>query len=236
MTYVLSGYGRMGKMVEKTLLERGLSCVGASEDIQSFDPHVAAQSICIDFTTPAAFMENYRFLADHFKGVVVGTTGWDTVADQVTAYFQKQGTPLIYAANFSIGVNILYKMTTLLAALTAAFPPYQATLSETHHIHKLDKPSGTAKKLATLVEAQTGTQPPITSFRQGEVPGIHTVAFESPVDALRLTHEAFSREGLAAGAVEAALLCGQVSGVHDFKDLIEEQLNHIILQHTTTRT
>ena len=105
---MISGYGKMGRMVEKTLNEMGIECAGRSEDIMSFDPAVARESVCIDFTVPAAIRANYRFLAENFKAVVIGTTGWDDIRDEVIAYFRKCGTTMVYASNFSIGVNIFF--------------------------------------------------------------------------------------------------------------------------------
>ena len=108
MKAVISGYGKMGRMVEKALAERGIECAGKSEDIRSFDPAIAKESVCIDFTVPSAIRENYRFLAENFKAVVIGTTGWDDIRDEVIAYFRAQGTAMVYASNFSIGVNVFF--------------------------------------------------------------------------------------------------------------------------------
>ena len=103
---MISGYGKMGRMVEKTLAEMGIECAGKSENIRSFDPAVAKDAVCIDFTVPAAIRENYKFLAENFKAVVIGTTGWNDIRDEVVSYFIQCGTPMVYASNFSIGVNI----------------------------------------------------------------------------------------------------------------------------------
>ena len=209
----------MGHMVEERLRARGIEPALCSEDICSVDPALAREAVCIDFTVPEAFKANYRFIAQHFKAAVVGTTGWYDIKDEVLAEFEKQGCTLIWSANFSIGVIALFaaveKVSTVLKD-----KGYQAHISETHHIHKLDKPSGTAKILGDIVERELGVVPDIESFREGEVPGIHTVELTGSCDRLSLTHEAFSREGLAEGAVVAALMTEGQTGVHEFKDLI----------------
>jgi len=219
MKAIISGYGKMGHMIEAKLKDKGIDLALASEDICAVDPVLAKECVCIDFTTPAAFKANFRFIAKHFKAAVVGTTGWNDIKDEVLGAFEEAGTPLIYASNFSIGVNALFAAVEKTAKVLKGHG-YTPHISETHHIHKLDAPSGTAKSLGELVQAELGEVPEIESFRIGEVPGIHTVEFLSSVDKLSFTHEAFSREGLAEGAVAAALLTEGLQGVHEFKELI----------------
>lgn len=219
MKAVISGYGRMGHMVEGVLLKRGIEIVAASEDVCSIDPAVAKECVVIDFTTPDAFKANYKFLADNFKGVVVGTTGWDDIKTEVITYFYQTGTPMIYSANFSIGVNAVFAAVERVCEVLKGYG-YIPHIEETHHIHKLDAPSGTAKKLGSIVKDTLGVKPDITSVREGEVPGIHVVKFKSDVDKIKLSHEAFSREGFAEGAVVAATMTEEVKGVHEFKELL----------------
>lgn len=220
MKVMISGYGKMGHMVEKNLALRGIECVGASEDITSTEPVTAKECVCIDFTTPNAIRANYRFLAENFKAVVIGTTGWDDIKDEVVGYFEKCGTPMIHASNFSIGVNVFFAATDYLSKMLADAGGYSAYVEEKHHCHKLDRPSGTAKSIASIVEKNTGAAPDIAAVRCGEIPGIHTLGFEGLNDRITLTHEAFSREGFAAGAVEAAVRTENLTGVHEFKDII----------------
>ena len=219
MKIVISGYGRMGHMVEERLRARGIEPALCSEDICSVDPALAREAVCIDFTFPEAFRANYRFIAQHFKAAVVGTTGWYDIKDEVLAEFARQGCTLIWSANFSIGVIALFAAVEKVSAILKD-KGYAAHISETHHIHKLDKPSGTAKILGDIVGKNLGEKPDIESFREGEVPGIHTVELKGSCDRLSFTHEAFSREGLAEGAVIAALMTEGLTGVHEFKDLI----------------
>lgn len=219
MTVIISGYGRMGHMIEKELIKRGIEIAAASEDICSTPPELAKRCVCIDFTWPDSFRANYGFIARNFKAAVVGTTGWEDIRPQVILAFEEAGTPLIYASNFSLGVNALFAAVNKVSAMLKG-AGYTPSIEEVHHIHKLDAPSGTAISLGRLIEEEMGQKPEIGSVREGEVPGIHTVTFESEVDKLTLRHEAFSREGLARGAVVAALMTENVTGVHEFSELL----------------
>ena len=220
MKILISGYGKMGKMIEKIVLSRGIEYAGWSEAITEIDPAVAKECVCIDFTTPAAFRANYKFLAENFKAVVVGTTGWADIKDEVIAYFEKCGTPMIWASNFSIGVNVFFAVTEYVSKLLGDAGGYSPYMVEMHHCHKLDAPSGTARSLGDIVDANMGTEIDIQSVRCGEIPGIHTIGFEGANDRITMTHEAFSREGFAAGAVEAALRTEGLSGVCEFKTVL----------------
>lgn len=216
---IISGYGRMGHMIEKELLNRGIELVEASENISATNPDIARECVCIDFTTPEAFRANYAFIARRFKAAVVGTTGWNDIQADVRSTFEEAGTPLIYASNFSLGVNALFAAAAKASALLKG-AGYVPAIEEIHHIHKLDAPSGTAITLGNLVEKALGEKPEITSVREGEVPGIHTLSLKSDCDELTLRHEAFSREGLAKGAVVAALMTEGLEGVHEFSELL----------------
>ena len=220
MKILISGYGKMGKMIEKIVLNRGLEYAGWSEAITETEPALAKECVCIDFTTPSAFRSNYKFLAENFKAVVVGTTGWADIKDEVVAYFEKCGTPMIWASNFSIGVNVFFAVTEYISKLLGDAGGYSPYMVEMHHCHKLDAPSGTARSLGDIVDENMGTKVDIQSVRCGEIPGIHTIGFEGANDRITMTHEAFSREGFAAGAVEAALRTEGLSGVHEFRDLL----------------
>ena len=207
-------------MIEKIILDRGLDYAGWTEAVTETDPALAKECVCIDFTTPAAIRENYRFLAENFKAVVVGTTGWADIREEVIAFFEKCGTPMIWASNFSIGVNVFFAVTDYVSKMLGTTGGYSPYMVEMHHCHKLDAPSGTARSLADIVDANMNVETDIQSVRCGEIPGIHTVGFEGLNDRITLTHEAFSREGFAAGAVEAALMAEGVSGVCEFKTLL----------------
>lgn len=218
MKYVISGYGKMGHMVEASLQKRGLESV-PTEDVCAVADELAAESVCIDFTTPEAFRANYKTLAKKFKAVVVGTTGWNDIKQEVFDEFERQGTTLVWASNFSIGVNAFFAAISRVSELLSGHG-YTPHVEEIHHIHKLDAPSGTAKSIGSIIEDKLGLKPEIGSQRIGEVPGTHIAEFESSVDKLIFTHEAFSREGFAEGAVAAALMCDKLTGIHEFKDII----------------
>lgn len=220
MKLFISGYGKMGKMVESIILSRGIGYAGWSDSVQDVDPGLAKECVCIDFTTPDAFRANWRFLAENFRAVVVGTTGWADIREEVTEYFRKCGTPMIWATNFSVGVNVFFALADTVSKMFAKSGGYSPYMVEMHHCHKLDAPSGTAKTIAGIVDGNMGGHTDIQSVRCGEIPGIHTLGFEGLNDRITLTHEAFSREGFAAGAVDAALMTEGLTGVHEFKELI----------------
>ncbi|MCQ2169291.1 MAG: 4-hydroxy-tetrahydrodipicolinate reductase [Bacteroidales bacterium] len=219
MKIIISGYGKMGHMVENALIARGHELVIASEDITAVEPSVARECVCIDFTTPDAFRANYRFIAENFKAAVIGTTGWDDILGEVAAAFYAAGTPMIYSSNFSIGVNAVFAALEKVGAVLKGHG-YVPHIEETHHVHKKDAPSGTARTMASIVEDSLGIRPDITSLRIGEVPGTHVVKLKSEVDKIKISHEAFSREGFAEGAVVAAEMTEGLKGVHTFKELI----------------
>lgn len=210
----------MGRMIEKIILSKGLEYAGWTEAVTETDPALAKECVCIDFTTPAAIRENYKFLAEHFKAVVIGTTGWSDIKDEVIAYFEKCGTPMIWATNFSIGVNVFFAVTDYISRMLGDAGGYSPYMVEMHHCHKLDAPSGTARSLADIVDANMNVKTDIQSVRCGEIPGIHTIGFEGLNDRITISHEAFSREGFAAGAVEAALRTEGLAGVHEFKEIL----------------
>lgn len=219
MKVIISGYGKMGHMVEESLSRRGIELALATEDVCGVAPELAKECVCIDFTTPEAFRANFKTIAKLYKAVVVGTTGWYDIKDDVFAAFEKEGTPLVWASNFSIGVNAFFAAVERACEVLKG-QGYTPHVEEIHHIHKLDAPSGTAKSIAGIIADTLGEMPEIGAQRIGEVPGTHTAEFTSGVDKLSFTHEAFSRQGFAEGAVAAALLTEGLQGVHEFKEII----------------
>ncbi len=213
----------MGKEIFSILQEREDVTLCTTEEICGFDRAVARESVCIDFTTPEAFRENYRFIADSFKAAVIGTTGWSDIKEEVTRYFRERGTTMIYASNFSVGVNIFFEIARISSAMLASAGNYDPYITELHHKFKLDSPSGTAGTVRDIVEKETGRKCPVQSVRCGHIPGTHNLGFESEVDRIVLTHEAFSRKGFAAGAVQAALWTSGLEGVFDFRELLKEK-------------
>ena len=237
MKAALIGYGKMGKTIEKILIERGHSIVSIidvdnPDDFQS-DAFKNAD-VAIEFTFPSSAFENYlKCFAAHVP-VVSGTTGWLEHLEKVKAICEKEGKTFFYASNFSLGVNILFAVNQYLANLMNNFPQYDVSMSETHHIHKLDAPSGTAivlaqdifrqverKKQWTLAKTDDPADLTIEAIREGEVPGIHEITYESDVDCIQIKHSSKSRLGLALGAVLAAEFTVGKKGFLGMNDLLK---------------
>ncbi len=228
MNIVLSGYGKMGREIDSVLKGTQHKVVARSENIQAIDKSFTTDSVCIDFSEPDAFRKNYRFIAANFKAAVIGTTGWDDIKDEVTACFKENGTTMIYASNFSIGVNILFKICEVASKLCSSLGDYDPYIMEMHHKFKLDAPSGTAKTLKEIVSKEYGRNVAVESVRSGYIPGIHRLAFESLQDRVVIEHEAFSRGGFALGAISAAEWTTKLNGVFDFRKLIEDKFIKIM--------
>lgn len=228
MNIVISGYGKMGREIFSILEKRGGVNLYTTEQVCSFDPEIAKESICIDFTTPEAFRNNYRFIAETFKAAVIGTTGWGDIKEDVIECFREQGRTMIYASNYSIGVNIFFEVARVASALLSSMGDFDSYITEFHHKFKLDSPSGTAATLRGIVERESGKEVQIQSVRAGFIPGIHNLGFESSDERILLCHEAFSRKGFANGAVTAAFWTMEVNGVHDFRDLLNNKFNKIL--------
>lgn len=218
MKIALIGYGKMGHMIEGIALGRGheIVCIvdpfyNANENVnvnhaqRANDNHnrinnmeaLKTADVAIEFTTPATAEANVRMCWEAGLPVVCGSTGWDAAA--LLREAEETGHQLIWKSNFSIGVNVMFEISKQLADVLRPYG-YEISMQEIHHIHKLDKPSGTAKTLAECV-GYTGE---IESIREGEVPGTHSITWTSEVDKITLTHEAFGRQGFALGAVIAA--------------------------------
>lgn len=230
MDIVISGYGKMGKEVEAVVKSRGGKCIAVFSDTEALKGKTYEGNVCVDFTTPEAFKNNYKYVCDNFKAAVVGTTGWLDIKDDVIDYFKAKNKTLIYATNFSIGVNIFFKITELSSKLINGLAHYDPYILEMHHKQKLDAPSGTAKSLEKIVEDSFNKRIQAQSVRSGYIKGIHEVGFESEVDRITLNHEAYSRRGFAEGAVTAAEWAEDIKGVYEFKDLLEEKFKNIITE------
>lgn len=187
----------MGHMIESIALRRGHEIVCIVDPNMPESGSLDEAEVAIEFSTPATAEANVRNCWEHHLPVVCGTTGWD--AESMMRQAESTGNRLIWKSNFSVGVNVLFEVSRVLADALRPYG-YRISMQEIHHIHKLDKPSGTAKTLAECV-GYTGK---IESVREGEVPGTHSITFTSDVDRITLTHEAFGREGFALGAVLAA--------------------------------
>ena len=223
MKLALIGYGKMGKAIEAESIKRGHT-IGVTLDNEQDWMHrldeLRGCDMAVDFSTPDTAVSNIMRCFDLGLPIVVGTTGWYDQLESVVHDCRQRGQALFVASNFSIGMNIMFDLNRRLAALMNRYGDYDVSISETHHIHKLDAPSGTAASLAKIVGGEMGCEVPIESRRIGEVAGIHELTLESGCDKITLTHEAYSRKGFAEGAVSAALLTEGIEGVHEFKDII----------------
>ena len=246
MKIILLGYGKMGHEVEKIALQRGheiLATIDNENDWNSFKNSESqnlriseSQIVAIEFSTPATAFDNIKRCFDMNIPVVCGTTAWYQHFDEIKERCEKESQALFYAPNFSIGMNIMFMLNQQLAKITEKYD-YKLSLTETHHIHKLDKPSGTAVKLANDIvdnnknynswectdndeQCTDNDVLPIEAIREGEYFGIHEVKAESSCDIISLRHEAFSREGFATGAVIAAEFLLGKKGLYTMNDLL----------------
>ena len=235
MKIALIGYGKMGKTIEQIALQRGHQIVSIIDinNTADFDSEAfRSADVAIEFTTPATALGNYMRCFAANVPVVSGTTGWLQHLDEVKAKCEQEGKTFFYASNFSVGVNIFFALNRYLAKIMNGFPAYDVRMTEVHHIHKLDAPSGTAVTLAegildnverkerwTLETAEQPTDLPIHAIREGEVPGIHEIIYESEADTISIKHDAKSRAGFALGAVIAAEFTAGKKGFLGMNDL-----------------
>lgn len=237
MRTAIIGYGKMGREIEKILLERGheVALIIDQENHHELDrEHLQGIDVALEFTTPDTAYENICRLLESGVAVVSGTTGWTSRLEEVKERCQQQNGALFYASNYCLGVNLLFLLNRQLAKLMNRFKQYEVEIEEVHHTQKKDAPSGTAITLAEgilrEVERKTGwvnepSEDPkpifIRSLREGMVPGIHTVEYTSEDDRLTLRHEIKHRRTLAEGAVIAAeFLCGR-KGIYSMEDLLK---------------
>ena len=250
MKIALIGYGKMGRMIEEIALQRGheIVCKIDVNNAQDFDsPEFASADVAIEFTNPTVAYGNYLKAFKHNVKVVSGSTGWmDDHKSDVEALTKDGKQTLFWASNFSIGVAIFSAVNKYLAKIMNNFPAYEVSMTETHHIHKLDAPSGTAITLAegilenmnrkskwvkgTMVAPDgtvSGTSEcaenefPVNSIREGEVFGIHTIRYDSEADSISITHDAKNRKGFALGAVLAAEYTSRHEGLLGMSDLFQ---------------
>lgn len=227
MRILVLGQGKTGKLVADVAAERGHSVhvLDAKENANASaltPPFIAGFDVVIDFTTPEAVVHNMRACLATGAKMVVGTTGWYDRLDRACEVVKRHQGALLYGTNFSIGVQLMFQLAEKMgAALKNA--GYEFSIEETHHVTKLDSPSGTALTLAGAVQStSSGQTVPIEAKREGNVVGIHTLTAKSDADKIVLTHEAFSRRGYAEGAVRAAEWLSTRTGCYDFRDVFSE--------------
>lgn len=237
MKIALIGYGKMGKMIEQIALDRGhkiVSIIDIDNQADFESEAFASADVAIEFTSPTAAYGNYLKAFSKGVKVVSGSTGWmKGHGDDVRRMCTEEGQTLFWASNFSIGVAIFSAVNRYLARIMNQFPQYDVEMEETHHVHKLDHPSGTAITLAEDIVAnidrktawaEDTTEPSllrVDHIRRGEVPGIHTVRYDSDADIITITHDAHSRKGFALGAVLAAEYTHEHQGLLTISDMFK---------------
>ncbi len=238
MKIALIGYGKMGHEIEAIARQRGheiVSIVDINNAETAFDTaEFKSADVAIEFSTPHSAIDNYRKCFAAGVAVVAGTTGWLEHMPEVKKACEENGKTFFYASNYSIGVNIFFAVNKYLAKLMNDFPGYDVKMEEVHHIHKMDAPSGTAITLAegifenierkdrwVLEKEEKPTDLAIHCIREGEVPGIHEIVYESEADIISIKHDAKSRKGFALGAVMAAEFTNGKKGFLGMSDMLK---------------
>jgi 4-hydroxy-tetrahydrodipicolinate reductase len=234
MKIALIGYGKMGKMIEQIALSRGHEIVSIIDidNLQDFDSDAfRSADVAIEFTAPQAAYGNYLKAWEQGVKVVSGSTGWMKEHGDDVRRMCEEGKTLFWASNFSIGVAIFSAVNRYFAKIMNQFPQYDVEMEETHHVHKLDHPSGTAITLAEEIverldrkeqwaeDTTDSSKLRVDHIRRGEVPGIHTIRYDSLEDCITITHDAHSRRGFALGAVLAAEYTKEHSGLLTISDM-----------------
>ena len=236
MNIALLGYGKMGKAIEQIALERGhqiVAKINSQTPLTSIDWSLV--DVCIEFTQPHLAVQHIEFCAKQQVPIVVGTTAWLQDLPRAQALIEEQQSALLHASNFSVGVNLIFALNQKLAELLSNYPEYKVRLSETHHVQKLDAPSGTAVSLLNDIlqiqtqydswslEPNSATQIPVAAHRIPDVPGTHEVSYDSEIDTIRIEHIAHNRKGFALGAVLAAEFLKGRKGCYQMSDVLNIQ-------------
>ncbi|RUA31363.1 MAG: 4-hydroxy-tetrahydrodipicolinate reductase [Bacteroidetes bacterium] len=236
MKIALLGYGKMGKEIEKICLQKGYRItarIDNNEDWQQFHKELSQADVAIDFSMPSVVLDNIQKCFDMQIPIVVGTTGWYDKKEALKAQCEQENQSMIFGSNFSIGVNLFFRINELTAQLMNQYPEYNVSMEEIHHTQKLDAPSGTAISLADIVineldhikKWQKGLSNDkhilgIESKRIDPTPGTHIITYQSDIDEIELKHTAKSRIGFAKGAVLAAEWIVNRKGWFEFKDIL----------------
>ena len=232
MKIALLGYGKMGKEIEKISIERGHSIsviIDKEDDVKS----LIDSDVAINFSTPSSAVSNIKLALDSSIPVISGTTGWLENYNEIVEYSKNTETSLMYASNYSLGVNLFFELNKKLTRLLNKHDQYKIALQEIHHTEKIDKPSGTALTLAEDIIKDTDYEDwsfknntnktiKMESVRENNVPGTHKVKYDSGIDSIEITHTAHSRKGFALGAVVAAEWIIDKKGVFNMTDMIND--------------
>ncbi len=245
MNIAISGYGRMGKLIEKAALEKGynISAVVDPFDSKANSKELSLEilnntDVVIDFSTPDTAINNAKLVCSSGKKLVMGTTGWYSNMDKMRDLVSHKGSAIIWSGNFSLGVNIFFSILDKTSKIMNSFAEYDPFIHEFHHNQKTDSPSGTAVMLGDILlknidrktsivseELKRKINPEelhISSTRGGSIPGTHLVSFDSPVDTIELRHTARGREGFASGAVTAAEWIENRTGFFNINDMMKD--------------
>jgi len=224
----LLGYGKMGKAIAALAPQRGFEVrlvmdIDVNAQGQGITPeNLAGVDVCIDFTKPDAAFENIRRVAALGVNLVVGTTGWHDRLEEVRKIVEGAGVGMVYAANFSIGINLFYRLVRAASEIFAPFAMYDPYVIEAHHKFKVDAPSGTALEVKRQIQLALGNrEAPVTSVRAGHFPGTHELGFDSEADTIVLRHTARGRQGFAEGALHAARWVIGKKGLFSFAEVLE---------------
>jgi 4-hydroxy-tetrahydrodipicolinate reductase len=236
MRIALIGYGKMGKAIEAIALEQGHTtglAISSSNQQELTAQNLAGCDVAIEFTNPHSAVKNIQLCLQAGVPVVSGSTGWLAQWEEVAAFCNQHNGTLLYASNFSLGVNLFFELNTVLARLMQQQAGYDVTIDEIHHTQKKDAPSGTAITLAEQVlqhitrkkswvnhAATNPEELSIISHRTDPAPGTHTVKYHSAIDDIEITHTAHNRQGFAAGALQAAAFVAGKKGIYTMKDVL----------------
>ena len=222
------GGGKMGKIVAEVAREKSYEIVTvvdlteAELDAKGLSEQLKGADVAIDFTSASAVRRNVEACLLAGVPLVEGTTGWNDQREDIERLVRQRMGAMVFGANFSIGVNLFYRIVDTAAELLAEFPEYETYIEEQHHSRKKDAPSGTALKLKDIVAQHIKNGFSVSSTRAGNIPGTHRVGFDGPADQIELTHTARSREGFALGALVAAEWILGKTGFYEFTDVMDE--------------
>lgn len=231
MNIALLGYSKMGKLIEQKARSQQIQ-VSLILNSKNNDQgqgltreNLARADVCLDFSTPQAVVRNIRGVAEAGINMVVGTTGWYDHLEEVRRIVARSGIGFVYGANFSVGMNLFFKLIEYAASLFQPFENFDPFIQEAHHKFKKDAPSGTALTLGRIMEtAFSGRTVPVTSIRAGYIPGTHAVSFDAQGETVTLEHAARSRDGFAQGALLAASWIAGKKGFYEFRQIVDEHL------------
>ncbi|NUM31439.1 MAG: 4-hydroxy-tetrahydrodipicolinate reductase [Bacteroidetes bacterium] len=239
MRIALIGYGKMGKAIEEIAVKAGHTITSKSDIGQLNVTDLAKAEVAIEFTQANSVKENVIKCFEANVPVVIGTTGWYSQFDEIKEIAQNENKTMFYSTNFSLGVNIFFALNKYLAKLMNQYEMYEPSITEAHHVHKLDSPSGTAITLAeglisnfnrkkqwvNSIDNNTNSKNPfdlnIESIRKDEIPGTHTVIYKSEIDDISITHQAHNRMGFAMGALKAAEWLKGKNGIFTMNDMLK---------------